>query len=170
MTKRQTKAAESAPEQLSVNEPHTPYSTAASPVSAKRPASPLGFFPADVADAINAMRSGAVGGAIIPRVADQVGVTQERLLKDLGLPRSTMKARIARNASLSATEQDRIYRVEKVLARACAVFEDSNAARAWIVRQNRALGTVSPLSLLDTEAGYELVLDTLGRIEYGVIS
>jgi uncharacterized protein (DUF2384 family) len=26
------------------------------------------------------------------------------------------------------------------------------------------------LALLDTEVGYELVLDTLGRIEYGVVS
>ena len=51
-----------------------------------------------------------------------------------------------------------------------AVFEDENAAREWINRDNRSLGGESPLSLLDTEAGYELVLDTLGRIEYGVVA
>jgi putative toxin-antitoxin system antitoxin component (TIGR02293 family) len=116
------------------------------------------------------MRSGALGGAIIPEVAHRIGVSQERLFKELRLPRSTMKARIANNTSLSAIEQDRIYRAEKVLQRAQAVFEDVPAARIWITRDNRSLGGVSPLSLLDTEAGYELVLDTLGRIEYGVIS
>jgi putative toxin-antitoxin system antitoxin component (TIGR02293 family) len=116
------------------------------------------------------MRGGTLSGAIIPDVADRVGVSQERLFKELRLPRSTMKARITRNASLSAIEQDRIYRVERVLVRALAVFEDNDAARRWITRENRSLGRVSPLSLLDTEAGYELVLDTLGRIAYGVIS
>lgn len=48
------------------------------------------------------------------------------------------------------------------------VLEDEDAARRWINRENRSLGGESPLSLLDTEAGYELVLDTLARIEYGV--
>lgn len=35
------------------------------------------------------------------------------------------------------------------------------AAQAWISRSNRSLGGVSPLSLLDTEAGYELAI-TIG--------
>ncbi len=61
-------------------------------------------------------------------------------------------------------------RVERVFWRAQQVFEDAAAAVAWISRPNRALGGVAPLTVLDTEAGYELVLDTLGRIEYGVFS
>lgn len=171
MAKRQTKPTEGPTGNLSLNQPVAAYRvTGAPPAPGKADAFAPAFFPADVTDVISAMRDGAVGGAIIPEIANRVGVSQERLLKDLRLPRSTMKARIASNAALSPTEQDRIYRVEKVLARAHAVFEESNAARAWIVRENRALGAVSPLSLLDTEAGYELVLDTLGRIEYGVIS
>jgi putative toxin-antitoxin system antitoxin component (TIGR02293 family) len=71
---------------------------------------------------------------------------------------------------LSASEQDRLYRTEKVLTRALAVLEDEESAKAWIVRGNRSLGGEAPLSLLDTEVGYELVLDTLGRIEYGIVS
>jgi putative toxin-antitoxin system antitoxin component (TIGR02293 family) len=116
------------------------------------------------------MRRGTLGGSVIPDVANRVGVSQERLFKELRLPCSTKKARITRNTALSAIEQDRLYRVDKVLARAQAVFEDDGASRKWITRENRALGGVSPLSLLDTEAGYELVLDTLGRIAYGIIS
>ncbi|USX17271.1 DUF2384 domain-containing protein [Oxalobacteraceae bacterium OTU3CAMAD1] len=34
----------------------------------------------------------------------------------------------------------------------------------------RSLGGVTPLSLLGTPAGDELVLDTLGRIEQGIVS
>jgi putative toxin-antitoxin system antitoxin component (TIGR02293 family) len=131
---------------------------------------PTTMFRGNVADVIEHLRSGRVGGAIIPDLASRVGVTQERLLDELRLPKSTLKVRIAKNADLSAAERDRIYRVEKVLERANAVLEDAAAAQAWISSSIRSLGGVSPLSLLDTEAGYELVLDTLGRIEYGVIS
>ncbi|MES2118403.1 MAG: antitoxin Xre/MbcA/ParS toxin-binding domain-containing protein [Pseudomonadota bacterium] len=103
-------------------------------------------------------------------LAARLGISQDYLLTQLRLPKSTMASRIARNGTLSAVEQDRIYRVERVLWRSQQVFEDAAAAVAWINRPNRALGGVAPLTLLDTEAGYELVLDTLGRIEYGVFS
>jgi putative toxin-antitoxin system antitoxin component (TIGR02293 family) len=49
-------------------------------------------------------------------------------------------------------------------------LEDDDSAKAWVVRGNRSLGGKAPLSLLDTEVGYELVLDTLGRLEYGIVS
>ena len=81
-----------------------------------------------------------------------------------------MKGRISNNGVLSATEQDRIYRAEKVLARTVEVLEDDEAATKWINQANRSLGGEVPLALLDTEVGYELVLDTLGRIEYGIVS
>lgn len=59
---------------------------------------------------------------------------------------------------------------EKLLNRAVEVLEDEEAAFTWLTTGNRSLGGVLPLSLLDVELGYELVLDTLGRIEYGVVS
>ncbi len=83
---------------------------------------------------------------------------------------STMKSRISNNLMLSASEQDRIYRANRVWLRAVEVLEDEDAARAWIRRRNRSLCGEAPLSLLDTEVGYELVLDTLGRIDYGIVS
>jgi putative toxin-antitoxin system antitoxin component (TIGR02293 family) len=97
-------------------------------------------------------------------------MTQDALFRALRLPHSTMKARISKNDTLSASEQDRLYRTEKVLARTLAVLEDEASAKAWLVQDNRSLGGEAPLSLLDTEAGYELVLDTLGRIEYGIVA
>jgi putative toxin-antitoxin system antitoxin component (TIGR02293 family) len=106
----------------------------------------------------------------LPGIAATLGVSQERLFELLRLPKSTMKGRISTDALLSATEQDRIYRAEKVLARTIEVLEDKQAAIKWINQANRSLGGEVPLALLDTEVGYELVLDTLGRIEYGVIS
>ncbi len=128
------------------------------------------LFAGDVMALIAVMRGGQVRGDRIPMLAARLGISQDYLLTQLRLPKSTMASRIARNGTLSAVEQDRIYRVERVLWRSQQVFEDAAAAVAWINRSNRALGGVAPLTLLDTEAGYELVLDTLGRIEYGVFS
>lgn len=88
----------------------------------------------------------------------------------LRLPKSTVKGRISADGKLSGTEQDRVYRAERVLERALQVLEDEEAAKTWLTRANRSLGGEVPLALLDTEVGYELVLDTLGRIEYGVVS
>jgi len=128
-----------------------------------------GAFSGDASDIIRNMRSGTPAD-IVPGLAARLGITQDGLFRMLRLPHSTMKARISKNDTLSSSEQDRLYRTEKVLARTLAVLEDDASAKAWLVQQNRALGGEAPLSLLDTEAGYELVLDTLGRIEYGILA
>jgi len=130
---------------------------------------PVTPFSGEAADLIRKMRSGTPA-AIVPGLAARLGITQDHLFRLLRLPHSTMKARISTNDNLSASEQDRLYRAEKVLARTLAVLEDDASAKAWLVQENRSLGGEAPLSLLDTEAGYELVLTTLGRIEYGIVA
>lgn len=129
----------------------------------------LAGFVGDTSDIIRNMRRGTPAH-VVPGLAARLGVTQDGLFRMLRLPHSTMKARISKNDTLSASEQDRLYRTEKVLARTLAVLEDEAAAQAWLVQPNRSMGGEAPLAMLDTEAGYELVLDTLGRIAYGVVA
>lgn len=126
-------------------------------------------FHGDTSEMIKAMRAGTPA-SVIPDLANRFGISQDGLFDILRLPRSTMKGRISKNELLSSSEQDRMYRADRVWSRAVEVLEDESSARAWITRSNRSLGGEAPLSLLDTEVGYELVLDTLGRIEYGVVS
>lgn len=71
---------------------------------------------------------------------------------------------------LSAEESARLLRLARSLLRASEVFEDAAAAIDWLKSRNRALGGVTPLSLLATDAGAESVMDVLGRIEHGVCS
>ena len=126
-------------------------------------------FQGSASELIRKMRAGTPA-RVIPDMAARLGLSQDRLFDTLKLPKSTMKARISEDALLSPAEQDRIYRAEKVWMRALGVLEDEPSAQRWITQENRSLGGEAPLSLLDTEAGYELVLDTLGRIEYGIVS
>lgn len=129
----------------------------------------MSAFGGDTTDVIARMRTGTPARAV-PGIAVRFGISQDRLLDLLRLPKSTVKGRISTDGKLSGTEQDRVYRAERVLERALQVLEDEEAAKAWLTRTNRSLGGEVPLALLDTEVGYELVLDTLGRIEYGVVS
>lgn len=126
-------------------------------------------FAGDTGELIHQMRAGTSVRAIAG-VAANLGVSEEKLFELLRLPECNMNSRIVKDDLLSPTEQDRIYRAEKVLEKALAVLEDRDAARTWLRQANRSIGGEAPLELLDTEVGYELVLDTLGRIEYGVIS
>lgn len=101
-------------------------------------------------------------------LTEALGVNRTHLYESTRLGRSTIEDKIKKDEVLSPRDSDVILRVTKVLARAVGVLEDEEAARSWMTRSIRTLGGVTPLSLLDTETGYELVLDTLGRIEQGV--
>jgi putative toxin-antitoxin system antitoxin component (TIGR02293 family) len=101
-------------------------------------------------------------------MAKRLGMSRTLFLGEIDMKQSTIERRLAENKPLTTTETDRLYRVEKVLARATEVLEDEAAATAWIQHRIRSLGGVTPLSLLDTDAGVDLVMDTLGRIEHGI--
>lgn len=57
---------------------------------------------------------------------------------------------------------------DEILRRATGVFESKENAQAWLRRPCRALGGISPESLLDKPSGDRLVLDELNRIVHGV--
>jgi hypothetical protein len=57
----------------------------------------------------------------------------------------------------------------KIRARAIEVLGDSESADHWLQTPIRSVGGVAPASLLDTADGRQLVLDTLGWIEQGIV-
>lgn len=171
MTEMQKKsfALDSGPKRTKIVAPRKPV---AQPVRANPPGMVIksaGFlaFSGSPSQLIERMRGG-INAHAVPAIADRLHISQDKLLEFLRLPKSTIKDRISKNKPLSSTEQDRIYRAEKAFMRAIAVFEEEESARNWMSRSIRSLGGETPLSLLDTEAGYELVMDTLSRIEFGV--
>lgn len=106
----------------------------------------------------------------IVEMCDALAMPRASFLDYLQLPRSTIEARIKNNTPLTPTEGDAVLRSAKALARAQEVFEDSHAASSWLKREIRSLGGVTPVSLMDTDSGFELVMHTLGRIEHGVVA
>ena len=105
----------------------------------------------------------------IEALARAVQLTQAELGETLAIPERTLLRR-KKEGTLHTEESAKLVRVARVMHRAIEVFEDRIAALDWLKEPNRALGRVSPLSLLDTDLGAETVMDTLGRIEYGVFA
>jgi len=50
------------------------------------------------------------------------------------------------------------------------IFEDAEAAAAWLSRPNEALGNRRPIDCCITEAGCQQVLRVLHAIEYGGVA
>jgi len=107
--------------------------------------------------------------ATVDAVTRAVHLSQAELGSTLGIPERTL-ARRKKEGVLNTEESAKLLRLARTLRRASEVFEDVAAALDWLKSPNRALGGVTPLSLLDTELGAESVMDVLGRIEHGVYS
>jgi putative toxin-antitoxin system antitoxin component (TIGR02293 family) len=106
----------------------------------------------------------------VSSAAEALGLSEEQVLTALRIPKRTAARRKAGNGRLSPTESERVLRLSRAIARATDVLGDRENAASWLLGINRALGGVTPLSLLDTDVGLQQVLDILGRIEYGVYS
>jgi putative toxin-antitoxin system antitoxin component (TIGR02293 family) len=96
-------------------------------------------------------------------------MSQAELAKYLDIPVRTL-ARRKREGVLSSDESAKLFRLARVLERAETVFEDCAAALDWLKAANPSLDGNTPLSLLDTDVGAEIVLDALGRIEHGIFA
>lgn len=119
-------------------------------------------------DLIRAVQQGLRVSAI-EAVSLELDAPRSEVLPTLHIARRTMERR-KKTGRLLPAESERVYRLAKILAFAVSVLGSKEKARHWLSATNRALGNMTPLSLLETEAGADEVTNILGRIEYGVYS
>lgn len=96
-------------------------------------------------------------------------LSNEELVAPLGLSIPTIKRRKPEKR-MSVVASDRLFRIATVLTRAVETLGSEEKASRWLRKPNRTLSGDTPLSQLDTTIGYEKVLETLLRIEYGIYS
>lgn len=121
---------------------------------------------ADDSQRVELVRQG-LRSQVITETADALAVPKTTLLSAIGVPVSTITRRMKSHAKLSPDESDKIDRVAQTFKRAIELFGDDATAREWMSTKLLALGDRTPLELLDSSAGYEMVLNTIGRIAYG---
>ena len=70
----------------------------------------------------------------------------------------------------SRAVSERILRIALVVSRGEEIFGNSEQFNVWLKEPNRALADKKPIDLLVSNFGIDMILDELGRIEYGIIS
>ncbi len=98
-----------------------------------------------------------------------LAISQKQMATLLGITPRTIQNRRPRD--LFKTEvSEHILQIAEVVATGNEVFKDPEKFRIWLNIPNIALGRRTPVSLLNTKYGVELVIDVLGRIAHGVYS
>ena len=108
--------------------------------------------------------------SVVVALARFLGWTRDQLVASLDLVPRTVARRLERKELLTTPESERVLRLARVLARAAEVLEGADKAKAWLVEPNVALGDRSPVELLRTDIGTELVLNELVKIDYGMFA
>lgn len=119
-------------------------------------------------DWVSAIRRG-FPSKTLDAFAANVGASNSELAAMLGLSERALAGRRCKQ-SLSPAESERLLRLAKTVARAEDVFGDLSNCLAWLKASNISLGGMTPVSLIDTEIGSELVADVLSRIEHGIFA
>lgn len=103
----------------------------------------------------------------VQAAADYLSMSQKDLLGAIRIPVSTLTQRARSRKPLSPDESDKLVRLAEVIKRAIAVFGDEAEGKAWLNDLVGSLGDRRPVDLLDTQDGYDLVMRTLGGIQFG---
>lgn len=69
------------------------------------------------------------------------------------------------NLNVSSLIEDPVV---QILMSAAAAFQKAETGRSWLLTPSPSLGNVTPLSLIGTPAGREIVANELGLIEHGM--
>jgi putative toxin-antitoxin system antitoxin component (TIGR02293 family) len=98
---------------------------------------------------------------------DTLDLTDEQLAELLGISAKTLDNR-KEAGHIQSDETDRLLRAFKVIIRAKDFLGSTDQARSWLKREQYQLGDRVPLNLIETSAGTDMVLSSLGRIEHSV--
>lgn len=103
----------------------------------------------------------------VESLGSHIGATNAELAEMLGIS-SRILARRKQAGFLSPQESERLVRVARAIAQAEETFEDLGKGLTWLRTPVVVIGGTTPISLLDTETGGELVLRTLANITHGL--
>ena len=110
----------------------------------------------------------------IPKVAlvnlaKYLSCTIRQMAQLLPLTERTIQ-RYAPQKHFNRVVSEHILHIAEVAARGTEVFGTKDKFLLWMSHPNKALANKTPLSLLSSRFGADMVLDELGRMEYGVSS
>ncbi|WP_231462024.1 MULTISPECIES: antitoxin Xre/MbcA/ParS toxin-binding domain-containing protein [unclassified Pedobacter] len=102
-------------------------------------------------------------------LAKQISLTIEEIAAILHISERTLQ-RYTPTTLVKTEYADRAIELALLYERGIEVLGSEKAFNNWVKAPNVALGGETPFDLLDTRIGFTMVLNILGRIEYGVFS
>jgi putative toxin-antitoxin system antitoxin component (TIGR02293 family) len=91
-------------------------------------------------------------------------------IDSLVIPKRTLARRNARHEELSPEETDKALRLARIATEADRVFANSKKADSWLRTPLARLSGHTPLELLKSEAGAQIVEEILGQIDHGMFA
>ena len=119
-------------------------------------------------DLVSLSRKGLHKQALI-NLGDALQLSLKELASLLPVTERTLQRR-GPDGLLSPSVSEQIILIAEVTAKGREVFGTLENFRKWLKEKNIGLGGHSPLNLLDTAIGVQLVEEELGKLEYGVYS
>jgi len=114
---------------------------------------------------VDVVRQG-VSGEQLKRGSEAIGLSRKVIGSALSVDQSNI-SRLFRRKHLSQEQGEAALETFLIVLRATEVFEDKHKAQLWLEAAIPVLGGRTPVELLDTHKGRQMVSRTLERIEYG---
>jgi putative toxin-antitoxin system antitoxin component (TIGR02293 family) len=109
--------------------------------------------------------------SVLTKLRKRTTLSEEHFFDSLGIAKRTAARRKKKHSiRLKPIESELLLRFATVFAAATNVLGNEEKANLWMQTPNRSLSNIAPLNALDTGIGFQQVMDTLKRIEYGVYS
>jgi len=128
---------------------------------------PRGPFDALIWEGI--IRSGMPVG-VIEHLQRAVGLTQNAILRFLGINERSLQRRRGAEALLTLDQGVRVASFTQMVERSIEVMGDAARATEWLNAPNAALRGARPMELAATPYGAQAALDTLNAIEHGMFA
>ena len=110
---------------------------------------------------------------VLERFKKTFQMDEETLARSIGVSRKTLQRKRKRSAhqKLSVDESNRLFRVVRILTMATETFGgDKKVAAEWMQEPQYGLGSMTPLKMLETDAGTEKVESLLLHLQYGGVA
>lgn len=107
----------------------------------------------------------------LERSGVKIGFSLDEVRSGIGMSERTHTRRRKDAGNLTSEESGRFFRLSRIIALACALFEgDGDDARSWMLKPNHSLDGRSPFEMLSTEVGAREVEYLIGQLEHGVFA
>ncbi len=97
------------------------------------------------------------------------GIELSTLLSLMDISKRTYTLKLKEQKRLTRAQSNVLYRVSRIILMATGVFESIELAEDWLQTSARYCGE-APITMLDTYAGTEQVVNLLSKIEHSVYS